>query len=186
MSLFEKFYDSNIQLDVNVIHDILNECSKDEQKKKILVFGMGFDSKLWSEAGDAYFVENDKHYMQLNHFIKEDHSIYYSYPNINVKKSYALIESNADLNQFEIPQKLIDNAPYDIILVDGPQGYTENVPGRLLSIFWSVQVLSKPNTILYIDDCKRKLESLCIKKFIPPEKLVQQFSSRDICMKFIL
>lgn len=191
MSLFDKFYNSNIQLDKNVIHDILDECSK--EKKKILVFGMGFDSKLWSEAGDTYFVENDKYYIQLNEFIKEDHSIYYQYKNINVKKSCEIIESNSQTdvikyltNNYEIPEKLVENGPYDIIIVDGPPGYSENLPGRLLSVFWSVNFLSRKNTILYIDDCNRKLESLCIQKFISPEKLNKKFLNRDVCMKFIL
>ena len=73
---------------------------------------------------------------------------------------------------FTIPQKLLELAPFDIILVDGPSGYDDKCPGRLLPIHWSKKHLSKEGTIIYVDDATRFLEKKCINKYFIDNKKV--------------
>ena len=70
-----------------------------------------------------------------------------------------------DIDKYIIPDRLLNLAPFDIIIVDGPTGYNNNMPGRLLPIYWSNKYLSKSNTIIYIDDSERELEKYCIKNY---------------------
>lgn len=41
------FYNSNIQLDKKVINDVFSNITPDT---KMLVFGLGYDSKMWYEG----------------------------------------------------------------------------------------------------------------------------------------
>src|SRR5690606_27286497 len=46
---------------------------------------------------------------------------------------------------------------WDVILVDGPQGYKPQHPGRALPIWWAAQLRS-PHTHVFVDDYNRPLE----------------------------
>lgn len=176
-----KFMNKNIQLSPKSIKEVLNNCAN----KKMLVFGLGYDSELWYNATNfnTYFVEHDQKYIKLNKNIDAKHIIYHNYIGINVKSSFNLTEDQ--IKDFVIPDEILKNAPYDIILIDGPPGYNDNLPGRLLPIYWSKTLLSKPNTIIYIDDSNRKLENYCINKFFK-EYNMTYFDERDGFMKIIV
>ena len=81
-------------------------------------------------------------------------------------------------------EKLKNLAPFDIIIVDGPEGYSNEKPGRLIPCYWST-LLSKKGTIIYIDDANRKLENYCINKFFT-DKEKQIFNERDKCTKIFM
>jgi hypothetical protein len=80
-----------------------------------------------------------------------------------------------EIEKYSIPKELLQNAPYDLIIVDGPTGFNDVVPGRLLPIYWSSKYLSKKGTMIYVDDAERKLENHCIKKFLSTAKHVKTF-----------
>jgi hypothetical protein len=89
-----------------------------------------------------------------------------------------------EINSFIIPDEIIKNLPYDIIYIDGPTGYLPDKPGRLLPIFWSRTLLSKPGSIVYIDDCKRPLEAMCINKYFN-NYMMSIINVRDGCIKIV-
>lgn len=160
---YGKFINSNIQISKLVVNDIILDV--DNKNKKMLVFGLGYDSELWYNLTNknTFFVEDNKYYIDLNNSINKNNIIYHDYKNISVKTSL-----NLTLNQiknFEIPKKLLELAPFDIILIDGPTGFNEKCPGRLLPIYWSKEYLSNDKTIIYIDDASRHLEKKCINSF---------------------
>ena len=178
---YKSYINSNIQLAKSVISDILSNC----ENKKMLVFGLGYDSDLWYNATNknTYFIENNKKYIELNKNIDSNNIIYHQYNNISVKSCLSL--TNEQLNNFKIPEKILRFAPFDIILIDGPNGFDDNCPGRLLPIFWSKNYLSKIGTIIYVDDAIRNLEKKCINKyFIGNSKTY--FKDRLGTMKIIL
>jgi len=143
----------------------------------MLVFGLGYDSELWYNAtgGNTYFVEHDQTYIDLNPNIDSDHIIYFDYKGIDVQSSFQL--KLDEIHKFVIPEALVQLAPFDIILIDGPSGYTNLMPGRLLPIFWSVSLLSSLNTIIFLDDTNRSLEKYCIQRFFTDYN-VQFFNER--------
>lgn len=160
---YGKFINSNIQISKFVINDIILEA--DNQNKKMLVFGLGYDSELWYNLTNknTYFVEDNKYYIDLNKNINKDNIIFYEYNDINVENSFKL--SPQQIKNFKVPEKLLEFAPFDIILIDGPNGSHSKGPGRLLPIYWSKEYLSHNKTIIYIDDATRNLEKKCINTY---------------------
>ena len=168
LNKYNRFINKNIQLAKPVISNILINC----ENKKMLVFGLGYDSELWynSTNKNTYFIENNQQYIDLNKNINNNNIIYHQYKDITVKSSLNLTDDK--INMFTIPQKLLELAPFDIILVDGPNGYDDKCPGRLLPIYWSKKYLSKEGTIIYVDDATRVLEKKCINKYFIDNKKV--------------
>jgi hypothetical protein len=174
-----EFYNSKIQLDKKVIDDVFSNFKSDT---KLLVFGLGYDSKMWYEGNNknTYFVENKKEYIDLNlNDIPMNNIIEYEYKNISVQTSFNLTDD--EIMKYELNEKLKSLSPFDIIIIDGPEGYDNTRPGRLIPCYWST-LLSKKGTIVYIDDSSRNLENYCINKyFANKEKKV--FIERDKCTK---
>jgi hypothetical protein len=169
-------YNLNIQLSNDIINDIFTEFKPDT---KMLVFGLGYDSKMWYEGTNknTFFVENNDVYIELNkNDISSDNIIKYYY---NTKCSLSDKLKDNEINEFIIPEMIVKQAPFDIILIDGPEGYSGEKPGRLIPCYWSL-MLSKPGTLIYVDDANRPLEQYCIEKFY------KEYSKRLInnrCMK---
>jgi hypothetical protein len=178
--LYMEFYNTKIQLDKNVINDIFSNFKSDT---KLLVFGLGYDSKMWYEGNNknTYFIEDKIEYINLNkNNIPINNIFSYKYPT-TVETSFNL--STNDLAKFKLNDKLKSLAPFDIILIDGPEGYDNKKPGRLLPCYWPT-LLSKEGTIIYIDDANRKLENYCINKFFS-KKNKSYFMERNTCAKII-
>jgi len=175
-----EYYNNKIKLDLDVIKDILRNT---KETKKMLVFGLGYDSIMWYKANNnTYFIENNDEYIKLNiNEIPSDHIIKYEYK-ITCKRSISL--KDYEIEKFFIPEKILELAPFDIILIDGPEGWSENKPGRLIPCYWST-LLSKPRTLIYIDDSSRKLESYCIKKYFS-NKVKEIFLNRNKCTKIFM
>ena len=174
-----EYYNSNIQLDKNVIDDIFHNFNLET---KMLVFGLGYDSKMWFEGNpNTYFIEDNDKYIELNKDIPSENIIKYDYQNINVLNSFLL--NIKQISNYKIPERILQHAPYDIILIDGPMGDKSNKPGRLLPCFWATK-LSKKGTLIYIDDSLRKLESYCIRSLFKNNKKTI-FPNRNQCTKII-
>ena len=176
-----KLYNKNIQIDKKVINDVFSNF---KSNTKMLVFGLGYDSKMWYEGNNknTYFVEDTKEYINLNlNDIPMDNIIEYKY-NTTVENSFKLKDN--EIRQNKLIETLTRLGPFDIILIDGPRGYNNNVPGRLIPCYWST-LLSKQGTIIYIDDSNRPLENYCINKFFK-NKRKQVFIERNNCTKIFM
>jgi len=59
-----EYYNNNIQISKDVIDDVFQEINS---KTKMLVFGLGHDSRMWYEGNNkhTFFVENKDEYIQL-------------------------------------------------------------------------------------------------------------------------
>ena len=172
-----EFYNTNIQIDKKVIDDVFKQI---RANTKMLVFGLGHDSKMWYEGTNknTYFVEDKEEYINLNKpTIPADHIIKYTY-NTVVPTSSNL--TDAELGIFTIPEQLQKEGPFDIIIIDGPEGWAGR-PGRLIPFYWS----SKPETIIYADDSVRAFEDLCIKRFFN-KNVKEVFEERNKCTKIYM
>jgi len=156
-----EFYNPKIQIDKKVIDDVFSNFKSDT---KMLVFGLGYDSKMCYEGNNknTYFVENKKEYIDLNvNDIPNDNIIEYEY-DTSVEKSFKLTDN--EIEKYILNTKLESLKPFDIIIIDGHEGFSRDKPGRLIPCYWST-LLSKEGTIIYVDDSKRKLENYCIDKY---------------------
>jgi|LauGreDrversion4_2_1035121.scaffolds.fasta_scaffold40437_3 hypothetical protein len=189
MSDWQIYYNKNIQMDKRIIQDIY-ESLKCHKNPKMLVFGLGYDSKLWYNITNknTFFVEHNQEYIDLNKDIADTNIIKYDYNDISVSKSMNILKNKSfskDLDQYKIPEKLLEQKPFDIIIIDGPTGYNNECPGRLLPIYWSKTILSKSGTIIYVDDSNRPLENKSIKTIFNSE-LIRYSKIRDGCSKIII
>ena len=180
--MYKKYYNSKIQLHPNVIDDICVD-SHSSENKKTLVWGLGYDTPLWWNISgqNAYFVESEDKYIDLNRDIPDSHIIKYTYPDINVKQS--LLHPDKYTSR-KVPENILKLGSFDIIIIDGPYGNSLKGPGRLLPIYWSLNYLSKQNTIIYIDDSNRELEAFCIKKYCNPDQIVKKYPYRKGTIKY--
>jgi hypothetical protein len=174
-------YNSKIQIHKNVIDDVFQQFT---EKTKMLVFGLGYDSRMWYEGNykNTFFVENKDEYIELNmKNIPQENIIKYDYKTTCASSPTLTDEQIA---KFTIPKKLLQEAPFDIIIIDGPEGNMPQKPGRLIPCYWTT-LLSKPESIIYIDDSSRLLETFCIKKFFK-DKVRTEFTERRKCAKIIV
>lgn len=178
--MYIEYYNDKIQIHKEVIEDVFSEI---KPTTKMLVFGLGYDSKMWYEGNNknTFFIEHNNAYINMNkNNISANNIIKYVYKT-TCSSSFFLTDN--EIKEYAIPEKIMSEAPFDMIIIDGPEGFAEK-PGRLLPCYWSTK-LSKPGTVIYIDDANRKLENFCIEKFFKPyEKKV--FNTRDKCVKIYM
>ena len=176
-----QYYNKNIQLHKNVINDVFSNI---KVNTKMLVFGLGYDSKMWYEGNNSntFFIEDKEKYIELNKKdIPNDNIIEYNYKTL-CKNSKNLTDD--EIKKFIIPEKLLKLAPFDIIIIDGPEGYNDEKPGRLIPCYWTT-LLSKKGTIIYVDDSNRPLEDFCIKKYFNTY-VKENFIERGKCTKIYI
>jgi hypothetical protein len=123
-------------------------------------------------------IKDSNWHFTANSYISHTHIIHYEYLT-TCETSF-----DAELHTFQVPTTLTNEAPFDIILIDGPEGYRKDKPGRLLPCYWAT-LLSKPGTIVYIDDSSRELEKYCIQKFFG-NKVKEIFPEREECTKLYM
>ena len=190
---YNKYYNNKIQTDITIINDINMEFTNiKDDNKKMLVFGLGYDSELWYNMTNknTYFVEDNPIYINLVKNIIPINNIFHYKYNTKVKDSFNYVTNKSD----KIPDEILNNGPYNIIYIDGPAGYNDMKCGRLLPIYWSQKYLSnKCKTIIYIDDCNRKLEAHLINKYFNTSICNKTynytkhiFNVRDGCMKIVI
>jgi len=174
------FYNKSIQISKKVIEDVFSNFTPNT---KMLVFGLGYDSKMWYNGNkNTYFIESNDEFINLNkNDIPTSNIIKYEYKNINVRDSFKM--SVDDINKYIIPEKIKNLGPFDIIIIDGPEGWEGSKPGRLIPYYWAT-LLSNKGTIIYGDDSSRELENYCINKFFKNKEQIL-FSERHGCMKII-
>lgn len=184
-TIMAKYYSPKILIGKPMLEDIVE--SMVGQNKKVLVFGLGYDSNLYYFANgkkNIWFVETNDEYIKLCKEIDTKYVVKHDFAHISVKTSTTL--SDEQIEKYPIPYILLKNAPYDIILIDAPVGCNDNAPGRLLPIYWTKECLSHPGTIVYVDDVERKLESYCVNKYFSNYKVQMKNVANAETVKFIV
>jgi len=161
-SILRRFYGLNVLTEPVIVRDIAEHY---HSGMKLLVFGLGYDAVLWDALteGNTYFVEDNREYIALNEDIDPSRIIYYDYKGISVERSFAITDE--EILAFPVPEALMEAGPFDLIFVSGPLSYNSACPGRLLPLFWSRYLLGSKDTLVYVDDSERRLESHCIERF---------------------
>ncbi len=136
----------------------------------MLVFGVGRDSVIWNTVNEGYtlFIEHDSRWAR---------TIAEQIPGINILihhyettcEPQKPIHAQPEINQSELlrhpmPEDL-DRHKWDVILIDGPTGFNDTCPGRMLPIYWS-SLISDSSCDIFVDDYSRPIEFMYTNKFL--------------------
>lgn len=159
LATFRNAYKSGIQLSSFQAQTIAIAIRSRAPGCRLLVFGVGHDTALWLAMnfdGDTHFLEASTNWLAR---AKLEH------PGIEITQmpTFGLTVANSaalteeELAAYPMPQHLED-AEWDVIVVDGPSGYSSTDPGRALAISWAAR-LARRWTHVFVDDYERPLEA---------------------------
>ncbi|URE23436.1 plant-specific domain TIGR01627 family protein [Musa troglodytarum] len=161
----------------------------------LLVFGLGHETPLWSalnHGGRTVFVDENEYYVarvEGRNPGLEAYDVAYTtkvreMPDLlaaarrqrrgDCRPVQNLLFSDCRLAINDLPNQLYDVA-WDVILVDGPKGFSATEPGRMSAIF-TAAVMARSGGPGHVDvlvhDYDRKVEKLCSAEFLCLENLV--------------
>lgn len=142
---------------------------------RVVIFGCGRDSFLWSMAnvgGDTLFLEHDMRWIASAEADCKARG--QPFACALVKYTTRLTESAALLEKpdlLEIPF-LRQFAPANVVLVDAPQGEGPRAHGRMQSIFMASQIRAPGGTVC-VHDMHRKTETVYGERYLgkPTERV---------------
>ncbi|KAF0906516.1 hypothetical protein E2562_011498 [Oryza meyeriana var. granulata] len=162
---------------------------------RLLVFGLGAETPLWralNHGGRTVFLDENPYYvahLEGAHAGLEAYDVSYAtavreFPDLldaarasqaaDCRPVQNLLFSDCRLAINDLPNQLYD-VSWDVILVDGPSGFTEGSPGRMAAIF-SAAVMARTKgaeTEVLVHDYQREVESACAREFLCPENRVE-------------
>ncbi len=160
------FYTPKIQMRKKHIASVVR-IIKQFPKCKLLIWGLGFDSKLWcsvNKNGTTIFIEDSPYWAKK---ISKEIACKVVLVKYNSKLRNAMkLLKNPKALHLKMPKKIL-NTKFDVIVVDAPNGYNNDAPGRMKSIFMSSKLIHK-NSHVFVDDYKRKVESTFANTFLKP------------------
>ncbi|KAL1557945.1 protein IRX15-LIKE-like [Salvia divinorum] len=182
--------------EIDSVFSVLRRCSA---PCNLLVFGLTHESLLWNSlnlGGRTVFV--DEYPFSVTRF-EERHPSVEAYDvrfTTKVRDLRTLIEefkrevggecrpvqnmlySDCRLAVNDLPNYMYD-VGWDVIVIDGPSGYSPETPGRMASIF-SAGVMARTRggdggggTHVFVHEMMREVESVCTDLFLCRENLVE-------------
>lgn len=165
LQTFKKYYNPKILLGPTQAL-IISQVIFDKNKScNMLVFGCGRDSTLWQNMncnGYTLFLETNSTWK--DYCLKDNSNLnirLYEVGNNNVKRSLL-----GDIDEIPIPD-FIKNIQWDIIFIDGPEGFSPDKPGRAIPILWANKIKNK-KTHIFVDDYGRTLEKKMTDEYLDP------------------
>lgn len=130
--------------------------------KSFLVFGMGYDSRLWEQCcRHVVLVEDDPVWLNaIKLTLPPSARILRTSYQTTVENWAAEIAQVPEFQDYDYLSTAYGR--FEAVLVDGPKGYKPEHPGRLQSISCGAMLCSKH---LFIHDIDRPLEQAALKRF---------------------
>ena len=141
---------------------------------RLLVFGLGGDSPFWSSlnrGGVTVFLEDNEDWLQK--VVGQARGITAFLVRYDTQRGdwQGLLEHPSSL-KMDLPPDVGDQR-WDVILVDAPEGWRDQAPGRMQSIFVA-STLIRPPADVFVHDCDREVENVCSHRFLGAENLTTE------------
>jgi len=130
--------------------------------KNLLVFGLRNDSEFWARkinpGGRTVFIENDGNWFKkISRRCPELEAYMSSYhTRVGDFEQYKDERRWSELYMHGLPRSVLAEE-WDVVLVDAPPGYKQDLPGRFQSIYMA-SILGKQGGLIVVDDCERRVE----------------------------
>jgi|GEM_PF-1210954 len=145
-----------------------------------LIFSLGKDSGLWLEVnknGKTVFLEdNIDWFNEVTKNYPEMEAYLVKYGTKRKEWLKLLLEYNQGYESLsmELPAHILESK-WDFIFVDAPAGYSDEMPGRMKSIYLAAQLAFKSEkTDIFVHDCDRIVENIYGGYFLHQENFVTQ------------
>lgn len=158
---------------------IINTISP-KMPKNLLIFGIGKDSSIWMEInkeGRTIFIEDNP---ELFNWAKENHPGIVAYlvdygtkrkDWLNLLTEYS---QGKECFSMVLPEEIVQTK-WDVIFVNAPAGYSEEMPGRMKSIYIAAKLAFEArSTDVFVHDCHRQVENIYSSYFFHQENLVTE------------
>lgn len=143
----------------------------------LLIFGLGNDTPFWlrvNKNGTTVFIEDNKLWVE---------KVKRMYP----KVKYLFVKYNTKITQYrkllnkteKLNLKLSDeirNIKWNVILVDAPQGFKNEHPGRMKSIY-EASILTCKGGHVFVHDCHRDVEKVYADKYLLASNLFEEITT---------
>jgi glucuronoxylan 4-O-methyltransferase len=162
---------TGIQMSVDELRTVVGVV-RQRAPCNFLVFGLGKDSSLWSQAnrgGRTVFIEDNPAWCaQIRRMAPpfEIHEVEYR---TRVEDADVLLGTPESLR---LDLGDIATAGWDIILIDAPEGWLPNKPGRMQPI-GNASSLGRACADVFVHDCDRRIERMYCDHFFGNERLVR-------------
>jgi uncharacterized protein (TIGR01627 family) len=171
----------NIQLETVEILEILKTLDK---PKNFLIFGLGNDSVFWhnqNKGGRTVFIEDNPYY--YNSVLAQNSDIEAYLVNYQTQAfQWQDLLNNEESLCLDL-DTTITSIKWDVILVDGPNGYNPSTPGRMKSIYMASK-LSQKGSHIFVHDCERFIEETYANKYLG-EDFFNQVIGRAVLRHYI-
>lgn len=143
------------QISPEAVHFVRRNCGPGSN---LLVFGLGNDTATWeaiNKGGTTTFLEDNGYWFNriaVSPTRSCKHLIRYS-TTVGASVDF---ESPSDIPSLELPNELRGRR-FDVVVVDGPMGSSDDSPGRAQSILLASRLV-QPDGWVLIDDYSRDLE----------------------------
>ncbi len=165
----------DIQLGTEQLKVIMSAVRKTDSCR-LLVFGLGNDSLFWSRinrGGITIFLEDNQEWMDKIIGKSRRIEAFLVKYNTRMEEWRKLLESPS-LLEMSLPDE-VENQKWDVILVDGPQGWKDYHPGRMKSIYLSAKLI-KDSGDIFVHDCEREIEDAYCRRFLEERNMRREIA----------
>lgn len=154
--------------------NIISTALREKAPCRLLVFGIGNDSAYWSlinRGGITIFLEDNEDWLdKISRRSKRVKSFLIDYDTIIT--DWKMLLESPPLLETALPDEL-GKEGWDIILVDAPEGWHDQTPGRMKSIYFASKLINDHGDV-FVHDCNREIEDIYCTTFLKKENLKRE------------